>query len=109
VKDWGASMGKWGGVFSHGNWDCEGYSKESDKLIAGAKDGVVEFGYSAKLGSDIRANIRVSDVQWLVQYLGRVTDDQLRDGLRAAGATDDEAECFTKAVRARIVALQNVK
>jgi len=41
-------------------------------------------------------------VKWLLQYVGRITDDQIRTGLKASGATPDEVECFTKAIRDRI-------
>jgi 50S ribosomal subunit-associated GTPase HflX len=34
--------------------------------------------------------------------LGRITDEQLRDGLAASGAGPDEAERFTRAIRDRI-------
>ena len=46
--------------------------------------------------------------EWLMRYLGRITDTQLRAGLRASGATPDETECFTRAVRARIDELRRV-
>jgi hypothetical protein len=41
-----------------------------------------------------------------MQYLSRITDDQIRAGLRASGATPDEVTCFTSAVRDRINQLQ---
>ncbi|MBZ5584199.1 MAG: hypothetical protein LAQ30_18695 [Acidobacteriia bacterium] len=43
-----------------------------------------------------------------MQYLGRITDDQLRAGLKASGASDAEMDCFTKALRARIEKLRQV-
>jgi hypothetical protein len=45
-------------------------------------------------------------VRWLSRYLARITDDQLRAGLRASGATDEETDCFTRAIRERIKQLQ---
>ena len=47
-------------------------------------------------------------MRWLCRYLGRVTDLQLRDGLQASGATPEEADCFTRAIRDRITQLQRV-
>jgi len=45
----------------------------------------------------------MSHVKWLLQYVvGRITDDQFRDGLRASGATPDEVECFMRSLRVRI-------
>jgi hypothetical protein len=50
----------------------------------------------------------VGDVRWLSSYLGRVTDGQLREGLFASGATREEADCFTRALRERIRQLGRV-
>ena len=109
VSDWGATMGKWGSFLSHGNWDCEGFTLQSKSLVKGVKNGYVEWGYSAKLGTKIRSNIRVTDVQWLVKHLGRITDDQLRDGIRESGGTPEETTCFTQAIRQRIDQLKTIR
>jgi hypothetical protein len=50
--------------------------------------------------------IKVDDIR--LQYLGRVTDKQLRAGLEASGATAEEVSCFSKALRERINQLQKV-
>lgn len=102
MSDWGATMGKWGGVFSREKWDCEGFSSQSRKFVTGAERGMVRFGYDGKREQDMRDNIRVSDVRWLLGYVGRITDTQLRAGLGASGATADEVDCFTMAIRERI-------
>jgi hypothetical protein len=47
-----------------------------------------------------------ADVRWLLQYLGRVTDAQLRDGLIASGASESETEKYVQGLRQRIQALQ---
>jgi hypothetical protein len=106
--DWGGSMGKWGGVLSREKWDCKGFAGQNKKFVTGAKNGVVEFGYSGQRTDDVREGIRVSDVAWLMQYIGRITDDQLRTGLQASGATDEEVRCFTAAIRDRINQLANI-
>lgn len=108
VTDWGGSMGKWGGVFSREKWDCKGFTSQTPNFIKSVKDGTVEFGYSGQRTSDIREGIRVSDVQWITQYLGRITDEQLREGLRASGAMPEEVECFTRALRDRLNQLRKV-
>ncbi|HEY7544442.1 MAG TPA: hypothetical protein VID27_06155 [Blastocatellia bacterium] len=102
VTDWGGSMGKWGGVLSREKWDCRGYASETQKFITGVKNGFVEFGYSGQHTDSIKRGIRTSDVQWLMNYLGRITDAQIRAGLKASGATPDEVECFTRAIRQRL-------
>jgi hypothetical protein len=108
VNDWGASMGKWGGFFSRSKWDCSGYRSESDDFVKGVRNGRVKFGYEGKFTSDVAEGITVENVKWLMQYLGRITDDQLRAALVASGATPDEVSCFVPAVRARINALQRI-
>jgi hypothetical protein len=102
VSDWGGSMGKWGGLISREKWDCKGFRGQTKDFIKGVKGDIVEFGYSGQHTDDFKNDIRVSDLKWLLQYVGRITDDQFRDGLRASGATPDEVECFTRSMRERI-------
>lgn len=106
VTDWGGSMGKWGGVLAREKWDCKGYADQTQKFITKAGGGNVEFGYSGQHTDSIRDNIRVSDVRWLMTYLGRISDSQIRAGLKASGATTDEVECFTRAIRQRLDSLK---
>jgi len=108
VTDWGASMGKWGGVLGREKWDAKGYEKQTPDFIKAVERGFVEFGYSGQHSSDFKKGIRVSDVRWLLRYIGRISDQQIRDGLRASGATPDEIEIFTRAIRARIHQLRKV-
>jgi hypothetical protein len=109
VTDWGGSMGKWGGFISREKWDCGGFTGQTRNFIKGVKNGMVEFGYSGQHSKDFWSDIKVQDVQWLIQYLDRITDDQLKAGLASAGATPEDQVCFTKALRERIVQLRNVK
>ena len=108
ITDWGGSMGKWGGFISREKWDCKGFHSQTKDFIKGAKGDQVEFGYSGQHSDSFKGGIRVSDVQWVAQYLGRITDNQLRDGLQASGATGEEAACFTQSLRDRINQLKNV-
>jgi hypothetical protein len=68
---------------------------------------LVRFGYDGKREHDMRDDIRVSDVRWLLGHLGRITDAQIRAGLGASGATAEEIDCFTMAIRERINQLRN--
>ncbi|MBL8188860.1 MAG: hypothetical protein JNK38_12680 [Acidobacteria bacterium] len=108
VTDWGGSMGKWGGFLSREKWDCKGFSSQNRDFVKGVKGDLVQFGYSGQHTDTFKNDIRVSDVKWLLQYLGRITDDQIRAALQASGATSDEVECFTGALRDRINQLKNV-
>jgi hypothetical protein len=102
ITDWGASMGKWGGYLGREKWECPGYQQQTPGFLAGVKGDVLAWGYSGQHTEDFREGIRISDLRWLLQYVGRITDDQIRTGLEASGATRVESECFTKALRARI-------
>jgi len=108
VTDWGGSMGKWGGYTSREKWDCKGFKNQTKDFVKGVKGDLVQFGYSGQHTDDFKSDIRTGDVKWLLQYLGRVTDDQLRAGLQASGATTDEVECFTQSLRDRINQLKSV-
>jgi hypothetical protein len=44
----------------------------------------------------------VSDVQWLMRTLGRLTDRQIGDAVGASGGSPDEIACFTTALRRRL-------
>jgi hypothetical protein len=107
ITDWGASFGRWGSAPGLRNkFDCRAYSNQTPQFVTGARNGIVQWGYSGKHNSDITANIRTSDVEWLLQFLGRITDEQLRRGLAASGSSPEQMECFVQSIRARIGQLQ---
>jgi hypothetical protein len=108
VNDWGASMGKWGSPMTHTSWDCQGYKEQTPYFVKGLdKNGMVRFGYTSQTQS-MSQNISPEHVAWLMGYLGRITDDQIRDGLRASNADSADLECFATAVRSRIEQLRAV-
>jgi hypothetical protein len=107
VSDWGGSMGKWGGFLSRGKWDCKGYQEQTRDFVKGIKGEYFVFGYSGQHTDNFSRDIRISDMRWLLQYLGRITDDQLREGLKGSGAAPEEVECFTKSIRDRIDQIKN--
>jgi hypothetical protein len=104
ITDWGGSMGRWGNnIVTRGRWDPEGFEAQTPAFITAVDGGFVYFGYTGQRTADVAESIRVSDARWLHQYLGRVSDDQLRIALEASGASSQEIEQFTRALRARIV------
>jgi hypothetical protein len=109
VSDWGGSMGKWGGFFKREKWDCDGYMGQSDDFVKGVKNGEVQWGYSGQHTDAIRDGIPVAHVKWLMGYLGKLSNTQIRAALRSSGASPNEEECFSRAVRMRISALWNLK
>jgi hypothetical protein len=112
VDDWGASLGHWGGhwpgVLARSKWDCVDFYRQSSEFVRGVKDGEVEFGYKGTHTDRMTGGIRPSDVRWLMQYLGRLSDNQLHTGLISSGATADEAYFYTKALRMRIQQLHDI-
>jgi hypothetical protein len=102
VFDWGASLGRWGGLLRRDESDCSGYVQDTPSFIKGVHQGQIEWGYSGKRTNDITTGIRVSDVQWLMPYLLRITPQQLRTGLEASGATKRQAACWSAALENRI-------
>jgi hypothetical protein len=108
IDDWGGSMGNWGKYFTRTKWDTVDYYRQSEKFVRGIKNGEVEWGYHGTHSDQVRDGIHVSDVRWLLRYLGRLSDPQIHAGLMASGATEDEAYFYTRALRFRIRELQEV-
>ncbi len=107
--DWGGSMGKWGNFFSREKWDCKGFASQSRNFIKGVKaGGIVEFGYSGQRTSDVAEGITARDVRFVYKFLGQLSDEQLRDGLRACGASDEEMVCYVNAMRERLNQMASV-
>jgi len=109
ITDWGGSMGRWGSnIVTRGRWDPDGFEAQTPGFVARVEGDVVYFGYVGQRTADIAHNISPADVRWLMPYLGRITDAQLREALDASGATHDEADIFTRALRDRITQLGRV-
>jgi hypothetical protein len=108
INDWGATMGRWGAIATRSKWDCKGYAAQTKNFVKGVKNDFVEFGWEGKRADDIAKGIRAGDVPWLMLYLGKLTDEQIRAALEASGATAEETQCFGPAVRDRIEQLRKV-
>ena len=108
VNDWGQSLGAWGRLFGRQHWNCQAYEDQTPMFVAGVKEGLVQFGFGGEHTADFKNDITVADVRWLMNYLGRITDAQIRMGLLAAGASKEEEECFTRAIRSRIEQLRRI-
>jgi hypothetical protein len=106
--DWGASMGKWGSVWTREKWDAEHYMKQTDGFVEGVEGDFVKWGYDGTHEDDIKDNITVKDVRWIYRYLGRITEKQLREGLIASGAEPEEIAIFVPAIRQRLDQLKQV-
>jgi hypothetical protein len=107
IDDWGGAMGHWGGLLTRSKWDSESFYRQSPDFVQ-TNDGAIQWGYTGQHTSLMTRDIKFSDIRWLMQYLGRVTDDQLRTGLAASGATEDETRRYVEALRMRIGELRRV-
>jgi hypothetical protein len=103
ISDWGGAMGKWGAtVVSRGRWDVEGFEGQTPGFVTGITDGWVGFAYQGQRTPEIARGITVEDAAWFYGHAGRLSEEALRIGLKASGATDDEAARFARALRDRI-------
>jgi hypothetical protein len=103
-------LGKWGETYSEtSTFDCAGFTRQSREFMQGVRNGMVAFGYRGQHTKDFDSGVRASDVVWLMQWLGRVSDDQLRAGLQASGANENETACLSAALRDRIEQLRTVR
>jgi len=106
--DWGATMGKWGGFFKRDKWNPDGYTAQSKNFVTNVSGKGIRWGYQGKHGRDVTSGIAAADVAWLMTYLSRVTDADLQAGLRASGATEEQIQAYSSALRERITQLQKV-
>jgi hypothetical protein len=102
VADWGGTFGKTGGFLSHSKWDLADYSKQ--RFIEGSKGGAVNFHYSGKMSA--MHSVPREHAQWFLGVIGKLSDNQIRDAFRAAGATQAETDGFASQIRKRINELQ---
>jgi hypothetical protein len=108
VTDWGGSMGKWGNFFTREKWDCKGFTDQTPDFVKGVENGKVKWGYTGQHTDSIKDDIPVEHVRWILRYVGRITDRQVRAALRASGATPSEVNCFARAFRNRVNQLRQV-
>lgn len=108
VDDWGRSMGHSGGRLHRSTWNAVDYLRQTPEFVTGVKDGEIEFKYKGQNTQVIRRGISISDVRWLLTYLDRVTDSQIREGLLTSGASPEQSDLFGGALRTRIRELQTV-
>ena len=106
--DWGASLGSWGGFFRRDKWDASAYQQQTRYFVREVQDGRIVWGYRCKHRRDITSGIMLSDVRWLLPYLSRISDDELRAGFIASGATVAGAERFTRSIRNRIGRMERI-
>jgi hypothetical protein len=106
--DWGATLGKWGGFFSRDKWNADGYSEQTRNFARTVDGETIRWGYRGKHAKDVTSGIHIDDARWLLTYLSGVTDEELRAGLQASGATAPETDTYARNIRERIGQLQHL-
>lgn len=99
VADWGGSFGKMGGFTSHTKWDLDDYNKQA--FLDGVSGGHVKLHYSGKMSSSLKS-VPVEHARWFAGIIGQLTDAQIRDAFKAAGASPAETEGFARRIRQKI-------
>jgi hypothetical protein len=107
IDDWGASFGNWGKLLTRSKWNSRDYLDESPNFIKSLDLGI-DWGYTGQHTGLMRGGVRPRDVRWLMQYLGRITDEQLRAGLIASGASSEDVHNCMDGLRMRIGQLRTV-
>jgi hypothetical protein len=108
IDDWGASFGTWGGVLKRSKWNCEDYYRQSKNFVKSMQPGSVDWGYTGQHTRLMTAGVRPADAKWLMQYLGKITDEQLHAGLISSGASEEQASYCARGIRDRIQQLATV-
>ncbi|HYV04032.1 MAG TPA: hypothetical protein VFB82_05590 [Blastocatellia bacterium] len=116
VADLGGTLGSTGSFFTKlpgfsnapagTKGDAGGYNVQP--LVDGVRNGEVVFHYK---GKDKKAlgGVTVANARWMGDLLGRLSDKQLSDAFRAGGFSDADVATYTRAIRARINELKNLK
>jgi hypothetical protein len=50
----------------------------------------------------VKAGITIADLRWLAPYIERITDEEIRAGLKASGATDRQTACWAGGLEDRM-------
>jgi len=107
VIDWGSSLGRWGNIIRRSAGKCGGFADQTPEFVK-AENGKLRWGFSGKHRGTLAEDITITDVQWLLRYLGKITDEQLRTALEASGIQPPATDCYMQALRERIAQLLNV-
>jgi hypothetical protein len=102
VTDWGQALGGWGPQLTPQTWNCERFAMQTRTFLQGHQGAHLMFGYTGQHTDDFKNDITPANVRWLLRYLGRVSDAQLRSGMTASGGTAAETACLAAQPRRRI-------
>jgi hypothetical protein len=104
VSDWGGTLGKMGGFTSHSKWDTEAFAKQG--FIERVSGGTLTLHYSGKGGSAMK-EVPLEHARWFAAIVGRLSDHQIREAFRAAGASESDKAAFSARIREKINELKS--
>jgi hypothetical protein len=99
ISDLGGSFGKTGGMLTRSRNKPDDFVEAN--FISGVKNNIIDFHYSGK-NKSLFENLTVDDARWMGHWLGKLSDEQLKDAFRAANYSSEDVEQLAKAVRERI-------
>src|SRR6185503_1187940 len=105
ISDLGGSFGKTGGIISRSRNKPSDYVKAD--FIEKVKGDTIDFNYGGK-NKKLFENITVADARWLSNWLGQLTDEQIKDAFRAANYSAADVDSLTAAFKERITLLTNI-
>ena len=105
ISDLGGSFGKTGGFISRSRNKPSDYVKAD--FIEKVKGDTIDFNYGGK-NKKLFENITVTDARWLSNWLGQLTDEQIKDAFRAANYSAADVDSLTAAFKERITTLSNI-
>jgi hypothetical protein len=105
ISDLGGSFGKTGGIISRSRNKPSDY--ENASFVKSVKGGRVDIHFGGK-NKELFRDVTVNDAKWIGSWLGRLSDEQIKDAFRAANYTSEEVEQLARAVRERINQLTNI-
>lgn len=92
---------------SPGMWEAT-KSTAPAKFINKVKDNVVDFGYNGKHKERL-SGITAAQARWIGSLLAQLSDQQIKDALRAGGYGTDETQSLVRVLRLRIDELVSLK
>ena len=105
ISDLGGTFGKTGGVISRSRNKPSDYVKAD--FIEKVKGDTIDFNYGGK-NKKLFENITVADARWLSNWLGQLTDEQIKDAFRAANYSAEDVDSLTAAFKERTTTLSNI-
>lgn len=99
ISDLGGSLGKTGGIISRSRNKPSDFVKA--EFIESVKHNVIDFHYGGK-NKSLFEGITLEDARWIAGWLGKLSDDQIKDAFRAANYDNEDVDAMALTVRDRI-------